>query len=254
MKLSIIFPAHNEEKRIVVPLKNYARFFQREYKNNFEILVIINACRDNTLGVVKELKKKYPQIRYLNYKPGGKGFAITKGFKHVKGDLVGFVDADESTSPDQFNKLINNINGFGGVVASRWMRESIVEPKQGMIRRIASRTFNFLSRVLFNLTLRDTQCGAKLFKKKVISKILPGLGVTDWAFDIDLLYNIKKEGFKIREIPIIWRDSDASKLRVVKTTIEMFLAILQLRIINSPLRRLLKPLKPLVRSIYKAIK
>ena len=66
MKLSIVIPAHNEEKRIRPTLNEYASFLSKRYKKDFEILVILNACTDKTLDVVKDVAKKYRQVKYEN--------------------------------------------------------------------------------------------------------------------------------------------------------------------------------------------
>ena len=103
-KVSIIIPAHNEEKRIGRTLKEYISYFKRK-KLNFQIIVVLNACSDNTLKIVK----KYKELEILNFKQGGKGFAIIEGFKKAlkkKSNLIGFVDADMATPPVAFYDLI----------------------------------------------------------------------------------------------------------------------------------------------------
>lgn len=240
MKLSIIIPAYNEEKRIGRTLEDYGSFFSKRYKKDFEIIAVLNGCRDNTLGVVKNYGERYPQLKYRDFKKGGKGFAITEGFKVARGDLIGFTDADDSTSAAEFNKLIGRINGYSGIIGSRWIRGAIVSPKQPISRRIASRGFNWLVKLFFGMKYYDTQCGAKLFKKNVVKKVLPKLGVTEWAFDIDLLYQMKLKGLKTAEVPIRWQDSEGGSLKVPRTTVKMFLAIVRLRIINSRFKKVIK--------------
>jgi len=254
MKLSIIIPAHNEEKRISKTLEDYGGFFPKKYRKNVEIIAVLNGCEDNTLSVVKKFRKKYSQIKYLDFKRAGKGFAIIEGFKAAKGDLVGFTDADGSTSAKAFYDLVLNIKNYDGIIASRWIKGAVIRPKQPFFRRIASRIFNVIIRVLFGFKFRDTQCGAKIFKKTSVKSVLPKLGVTEWAFDIDLLYQMKKMNFKIKEVPTIWKDSEGSRLNVSKTSIRMLLSIVQLRIIHSSFRRLLRPFKPLVRTLYRFTK
>ena len=236
MKISIVIPAHNEEQRIGKTLDEYANFFRKKYKNKFEIIVVLNGCIDNTLGVIKKVKKRYNQINYLDFKQSGKGFAIIEGFKVSKGDLIGFTDADASTNARAFNDLIKNINGYECIIASRWIKGAVVKSKQPFSRILAGRAFNFLVRSLFGLKVHDTQCGAKLFRKEIIKKILPKIGITEWAFDVDFLYHLKKEGFKIKEIPTVWHDKPHSKLNLAKTTIEMFSAIIRLRLDYSCLK------------------
>lgn len=234
MKLSIIIPAYNEERRIGKTLEDYASFFTKQYGREFEIIVVLNACRDNTLKVVKRYERQFPQIKHLDFKQGGKGFAVMKGFNLASGKVIGFTDADDSTNAEEFSKLVHQINGYSGTIGSRWIKGARVSPKQPLMRRVASRGFNSLIRVFFGINYYDTQCGAKVFKREVVRKVLPKLGVTEWAFDIDLLYQIKKIKNRIKEVPIKWSDVKGSKLNVTKTTIKMFLAIVRLRMINSP--------------------
>ncbi len=241
MELSIIIPAYNEEKRIGKTLEEYLSFFSKNNKENYEIIVVMNGCTDTTYGILESFKKKHTPLKILEFKAGiGKGGAVIEGFKIAKGDLIGFVDADNSTSAPEFEKCVKNILGYDGVIASRYIQDAVVEPKQPLSRRIASRGFNILIKILFGLRIKDSQCGAKLFRKDVIKKILPDLGITRWAFDVDLLYQLKRNRFVVKEIPILWKDSEGSTLNVRKATIEMFLAVTRLRLIYSPLRVIVK--------------
>jgi len=240
-KVSIIIPAYNEEKRIGLTLEIYGSFFNkllREKKLDYELLIVINNTKDKTEDIVKKFQKKNKKIKYLNLKEGGKGFAITRGFKEAlkdkKNSLIGFVDADSSTSPESFYDLIEKINGFDGIIASRWIRGSIIKTKQSFLRRFLSRGFNFLVRSLFFMNYDDTQCGAKIFRKEAIQKIIGEMSITKWAFDINLLYLLKSKGLKIIESPTIWEDKGNTKLDVIKVPFEMFSGVVRLRLIYSP--------------------
>lgn len=167
MKISIIIPAYNEEKRIGRTLEEYCRFFREKKtksremgkKFDFEILVVINNTTDNTEEVVKKYSKKYREIRYLNFEQGGKGFAIIEGFKDVlkrDNEMIGFVDADMATPVFAFNDLIKNINGYDGIIASRWMKGA--KAKRTFKKKIVSAGFNFIVRCLFLFPYHDTQC------------------------------------------------------------------------------------------------
>ncbi len=242
MRLSIIIPAYNEEKRLNKEkiLDNYVNYFSKIYKNDFEIIVVLNGCKDDTLNVVKQAAKKFKQIKYLDIKEAiGKGGAVVEGFKLAKGDLIGFVDADQSTHADAFYDLVKKIDGFDCIIASRYMKESIVNPSQPFFRRIPSIVFNLMVRALFCLNFKDTQCGAKLTKKDALKSILNDLSVKKWAFDIDLLYCLKKKRFSIVEVPTVWSERTGSKL-TFKTPYEMFMSILKLRLNHSSFARLHK--------------
>jgi len=135
--LSIIIPAYNEEKRIGRTLENYANFFNSAYKEDYEILVVLNGCEDGTLDVVRMYCKKYHQIKFIEYKERiGKGGAIIEGFKHAKGKLIGFVDADMATKPHSFNNLILEMEDNDGVIASRYLPGSVIITRQPLIRKV----------------------------------------------------------------------------------------------------------------------
>ena len=236
VKVSIIIPAHNEEKRIARTLDSYSKFFSKKIKD-FEIIVVLNGCEDNTLLVIKDFNKRNKRIKYLDFKESiGKGSAIIEGFKVAKGDLIGFVDADMATPPHAFYDLVKNINNYDGIIASRWIKGAKISMKQNLFRRFSSRSFNYLMKALFFMPYNDTQTGAKLFKKNAIKYTLKNLGITRWAFDVDLLYNMKIKNLRIKEIPTEWYDKPGSQLKIIKAIPEMFLALIRLRLIYSKLK------------------
>lgn len=237
MKLSIIIPAYNEEKRIGATLEKYLNFFEsREKKLNYEIIVVINNTTDNTERVVKKFIKK-GNVKIINIAKGGKANAIVVGFKDAilkKADLIGFVDADCSTPPEAFSDLVKNIRDCDAVIPNRWDKKSKIDAKQSFLRRFASRVFNFIVRSYFFLNFRDTQCGAKLIRRKALEKVINKINITQWAFDVALIYYLKKDKFVVKDIPTIWEDKLNSKLDMIKAPHEMFIGITRLRLINSP--------------------
>nr|QBM01226.1 undecaprenyl-phosphate 4-deoxy-4-formamido-L-arabinose transferase [uncultured archaeon] len=242
-KLSIIIPAYNEEKRIGKTLEEYLKFFKERKKKkeikDFEIIVVLNGCKDNTGKVVKKYECK--ELKILEFEESGKGFAIIQGFKEAlkrDNDLIGFVDADMATKPEAFHDLVKHINDYDGIIGSRYVKGAIVNPKQSPQRIIASRIFNLLIKTLFMIHYKDTQCGAKLFRRKSIEEAINKLIITRWAFDVDLLYCLKMGGFKIKEFQTTWSDREYSKINLKKSGLKMILAVIRLRILNSPFKDL----------------
>jgi len=245
----IVIPAYNEEKRIGKILEKYGSFFEKKKKekeiDNFEILVVINNTKDKTEEVVKFFQKKYKEIKYLNFKQGGKGFAIIQGFKNAiqnkENTLIGFVDGDMSTPPEAYYDLIQKIGNYDGIIADRWNKASIITPKQSGLRRIVSRGYNWIIRTLFLFNYRDTQCGAKLFKREILEKNINKLITSNWGFDIAVLYCLKKESkARIKSIPTIWHDEAGSKVNIKKTSLMMFISAVRLRLIHSPFSFIVK--------------
>jgi len=102
--VSFMIPAYNEEKTIADTLKH---IFDMGYKNIIEVIVINDKSSDNTLKIVKKLKKQYPKIKILNNKKNlGKAGSLNRALKIVKGELVGVVDADSYPSSDSIGKMV----------------------------------------------------------------------------------------------------------------------------------------------------
>jgi glycosyltransferase involved in cell wall biosynthesis len=235
-KVAIIIPAHNEEKRIKDMLDEYVSYFMKlNYEKilDFSFIIVLNGCTDNTKEVLQEYKSD--KINILEFEESGKGFAITRGFENALKndyDLIGFVDADNSTPPNAFYGLIRNIKNKDCIIANRWDSRSKVI-KQTLFRRILSRGFNVIVKGFFLFSYEDTQCGAKLIKSSSLQRIMHDLHLTHWAFDINLLYALKKRGFKIKEIPTEWMDKEGSKINVKRTPLMMFVGVIRLRLLNS---------------------
>jgi hypothetical protein len=140
------------------------------------------------------------------------------------------------------------------VIGSRWLPGSVLRQEQTNRRQLASRVFHAIVQSLFWLNVRDTQCGAKLMRRQVVEKIHPSLRIADMAFDINLLYAIKRAGFKILEVPTEWTDKMGSKVVLGRTSLTMLLSVLRLRLVYSPLHPLLRWLRPVETWIYMKLK
>jgi len=233
--LSVIVPVHNEENRIARTLDDCLLYFSKEYRDNFEIILVLNECADRTQDIVNTYNLKYPQIiAKVFHQRIGKGGAIKEGVQIANGDVILVVDADGSTSPDELHKLLRELRYSDATIGSRWLPGSNIGVKQSFTRRIASRGFNLLVRTLLGLHLADTQCGAKAFKKVPIAEVLKQVGTTNFAFDVELLYRMKRSGYMIKEIPITWEDKAGSKVDLKKAVPSMFLALVKLRLLDSP--------------------
>ncbi|MGA2786656.1 MAG: dolichyl-phosphate beta-glucosyltransferase [Verrucomicrobiota bacterium] len=251
--LLLLIPAYNEARRIEPVLRDYARFFQENYSGKFQIVVVLNGCTDDTLGVVRRVAAEFPAaLRVLEFKePIGKGGALIEGLKLAAfGDLIGYVDADGATAPRAFLDLVRHIGDADCVVGSRWLPESVIHKSQVGSRQFASRVFHFIVQLLFRLNIHDTQCGAKVMKREAVEKVHSFLRIADMAFDINLLVAIKRAGYRIREVPTEWTDQAGSKVVLFRSSLTMFLSVVRIRLIYSPFYKWLRPLRPLEGWVY----
>lgn len=234
MQRSILIPAYNERHRIGPMLEACAAHFNSP---GTELLVIVNGSSDGTETLIAEsFLPRFPNLRLITIpEPVGKGGALIRGMIEARGHIIAFTDADGATAPDQLDILFNSLRGDEMLIASRWLPESILPTPQPLSRRLASRLFNTAVRLLFGLRLTDTQCGAKIMTRPVMLAVLPRIGATQWAFDVDLLHHVRRAGFPIRELPIRWSHVPGSKLHPLTAAPGLILALTRLRLLHSPL-------------------
>jgi len=251
----LLIPAYNEEQRIGPVLHAYAGYFRQRYAGKFQIVVVLNGCVDNTLGVVEGAAKEFPEIRAVNVPaPIGKGGALIEGLKLAPTtDLIGYVDADGATAPAAFLDLVRHCDKADCVIGSRWMPGSVLHQSQSKQRRVFSRLFHAFVQFLFRMNITDTQCGAKVMRRAAVEKIHSALRIADVAFDINLLYSLQRSGYSVLEVPTEWTDQLGSKIKLNKGALGIVLSVVRLRLFYSPFYRWLRPLRPLEAWIYKKL-
>ncbi len=250
--LLLLIPAYNEERRIEPVLREYAAYFREHYQGKFQLVVVLNGCTDNTKGVVQRVASEWPVISFLEF-PGaiGKGGALIEGLRLAPlADFIGYVDADGATEPRAFHELVPRLSEADCVIGSRWLPGSVLHVSQTSRRQFASRMFHRIVEFCFRLHIRDTQCGAKVMRRAAVEKIHSALRIADMAFDINLLYSLKREGFRVLEVPTEWTDKIGSKVVLGRTSFVMLLSVIRLRLIYSPFYSWLRPLRPLEGWIY----
>ena len=256
--LLVLVPAYNEESRIEPVLREYARYFQDLYHGKFELVVVLNGCRDNTLGVVQKVAADCPTVKFLNFpEPIGKGGALIEGLKLAPtSDLIGYVDADGATPPQALHALAKLTEKADCVIGSRWLPGAVLHQRQPWLRRFVSRSFHSIVELLFWMHIKDTQCPCKVVRREAVEKVHSALRIADLAFDVNLLYSLKHAGFSVLEVPIEWTDKIGSKVSasLARSSAVMFLSVVRIRFIYSPIYRWLRPLRPIESWIYKKLK
>ncbi|MFH1391986.1 MAG: glycosyltransferase [Candidatus Diapherotrites archaeon] len=228
-KVSIVVPVFNAEKIVLHTLNAYYNFYSKNLPN-FEIIAVVNNCSDDSLKIVSEFAKSRKEMSVMNFDYyTGKGGAVIEGFKKAKGEIIGFVDQDNSVVPKEFLKLIHEFkNGFDVVIASRAVNDSVLLKAQPIYRQILGKTFNAIVNLFFDLRVNDSVCGAKIFSKKAVNLFLKEKIVKGFEFDVQLLWIAKKNGFNIKEKGIAWSNYEASTMGFTDP-FKMFISVLKLR-------------------------
>lgn len=236
--VDIIIPAYNEEHRIGPTLRAYLEFFD----DSVRFIPVLNGCRDNTRQVVDAIAAEQSErVHVLEITEAvGKGAAIIYGWKRSSAEVVGFVDADGATPPQEFAKLLDALPGHEGVIASRFIGGSIIHSRVSWLRTVVSHSSILLVRLLFWMPFRDTQCGAKVFTGQAMRRILDNLQETGMMFDVELLWRMQRLGARVMELPTEWTDQPGSaalgeKQQFLREALRSLRALLRLRL------RLTKP-------------
>lgn len=227
--LSVVIPAYNEEKRIEATLKRIVEFL-RSKAYTWEILVVDDGSKDKTIEVAKNSVPDAAIKIVKNPVNMGKGATIKNGLLAANGAFRLFSDADLSTPIEELDKMLPFAQaGYGVVIGSRALRDSKLEVRQPFYREMMGRTFNLIVRLLVIGNIKDTQCGFKLFTAAAAEKIFRLQQLSGFSFDVEILYLAKKLGFKIKEAPVRWINSTASKVSPIKDSAKMFLDIVKIR-------------------------
>lgn len=233
MKYSIIIPAYNEEARISDTVRDYATYLETHFTpDEAELVIVVNGSRDRTGEIAREMEKIFPCVRsWETSDRQGKGGAVLKGFELANGEILAFTDADNATIAPELHKLLTAVeSGVDAAIGSRWLPESRQTVPQPLARRIASRVFNLIVRLLFQFPYSDTQCGAKAFKRAAIDSIRGEIHTTGWAFDVALIWRLRRRGCQVKEIPITWSDNSKSRLRMHRDAPSMLWELIKLRL------------------------
>src|SRR5204863_4282344 len=153
--------------------RDYARHFQDQYQWKFQLIVVLNGCQDDTLGVVQRVAADFPSISALEYKdPIGKGGALIEGLRLAPlADVIGYVDADGASPPHAFHDLVKRIGEADCVIGSRWLPGAVLHQAQPWVRRFTSRCFHLIVESLFWMHIKDTQCPCKAMRRPAVEKI-----------------------------------------------------------------------------------
>jgi glycosyltransferase involved in cell wall biosynthesis len=211
MHLSIIIPAYNEERNIVGTIRDIYQYL-RARNLEHEIIVVENGSKDQTAEKVRSLMTEISSLKLIQRPANGKGFAVKAGMMEAVGDFRLFTDADNSTSINHIERMMPFFNqGYDVVIGSIALAgHKIAAGSEPLWRRVAGKMGNLFIQILVLPGIYDTQRGFKIFTASAVKDIFPRITIGRWGFDIEALALAKKYGYKIKEVPIDWKNDPNS--------------------------------------------
>jgi len=227
--LSIVIPSYNEELRLPTTLERIAAFLP-SLGPNTELIVVDDGSRDRTAEVSEAFRAKIPNLRVVpNGVNRGKGYSVRHGMLEARGRNVLFTDADLSAPIEEAPKLLDALQDYDVAIGSRALDRSLITVHESRFREFAGIVFNTIVRIVLRLPYVDTQCGFKAFRREPCRIIFDQQRIERFGFDPELLYLARHHGLHTTEIPVRWAHSPATKVNMLRDSVQMFVDVFTIR-------------------------
>lgn len=225
MKIRIVVPAYNEEKRLPRTIK-IMRGYLKDNKVDADILLVNDGSTDNTLEVMRKFSDLYPDVHFISYSQNkGKGYAVRAGMLMANGyDYIVFSDADGSS---HLKHIIPYLEG-DVVITDRELLQSKVSDLS-FSRWVASRVYWLVKLVLLQEPIKDTQNGLKAFRGDVAKAVFDLTKIDGFSFDIESLFIARRKGYSIAQVPVVWLNTPDSRVKLLKHSFRMLWDVFKIR-------------------------
>ncbi len=235
--LDIVIPCLNEERQLPISLEKLQAFcHERMTGYEWRILVADNGSSDRTFDIAQEFATRHPgKVAALRLEERGRGRALRRAWTESSADIVCYMDVDLSTDLDALPQLVDAIasDGYDVAVGSRLMKGSRVE-RRSLRREVISRCYNLLIKTFFLTRFSDAQCGFKALSRKAVDEIIPVTKDVGWFLDSEILVIAARRGYRIKDVPVHWRDDPDSRVKVVQTAWGDLKGLIRLRFGGIP--------------------
>lgn len=238
--LSIVVPAYNEARRLPRTLDTLRDFF-REFTRTYEVLIVVEHSRDGTLEIATDAARQQENFLAIDNGPRrGKGHAVRSGVVRARGEHVFYMDADLSVPLPEISAFLAHFESHPEVdvlLGNRQHARSRIVRRQSALREGMGKSFNRLLQTLGLASLHDTQCGFKAFRRAAAQAIFSRQTLDGFAFDVEVLLLAERLGFRIADLPVEWRNSSDSRVRLVRDSFAMLRDMLRVRrLVDAALR------------------
>lgn len=221
VNVTVVFPAYNEVDALEDAVYKVTQALN-ELTGSYEIIIAEDGSTDGTDKRAEALAEKYPFVNHIHgEKRLGRGAALKNAFKQSRGEVLVYMDLDLATDLKHLKALVDAVasEGYEFATGSRMLDESKV--KRSGTRHLASKTYNFMVRAVLGSKLRDHQCGFKAFRRESLMQLIDEVGAKHWFWDTEIMVRAHRRGYRIREIPVLWRGGRETKVKLIKDSLNM---------------------------------
>lgn len=229
MLLNVTVPVRDGVTLLEANAPRLAAFLQGHWPGKYELVIAENGSTDGTWKLAQRLANELPATRAVQIAPAGRGGALRRVWSESRADVLSYMDVDLSSDLKVFPELVSAVleQGFDLAIGSRRIQPATTV--RGWRREWLSRGHNALTRAMLGLTIADAQCGFKVIRGSVARELLPRVRNDRWFFDTELLTLAVRGGFRVKELAVAWTENTDSRVRLVRTSLEMLGGIWRLR-------------------------
>jgi dolichyl-phosphate beta-glucosyltransferase len=229
--LSVIIPAYNEARRLPPYLASVREYLDARCPGGYEVIVVDDGSGDGLPEVLSAMKAAWPELTVMRHPVNrGKGAAVRTGMLAAAGERLLFADADGATPIDQEAGLSQAVAAGADVaVGSRLLAAPGVTRRRTPLRGLAGRLFAASARWWLRISVRDTQCGFKMFRGEAGRKLFSLSRETGYLFDLELLVLAERLGYRVAEVPVNWSDVPGGHLSLTSELTKIAFGLWRLR-------------------------
>lgn len=227
--IDVVIPVLNEAHVLSHSVATVRQFLRENFADCWRVVIVDNGSTDGTDKVARELSEKFGDVSFVHLIQRGRGRALRSAWMQSNADVVCYMDVDLSTDLSALPVLINAIvnESYDISVGSRLMKGAQV--KRCLKREIISHLYNLFVKMVLFTRFSDAQCGFKAVSREVVTRIVPRIEDQSWFFDTELLVLAEKQGYRIKDIPVVWNEDDDSRVKIVRTAWDDIRGVLRLR-------------------------
>lgn len=228
--ITLILPAYNEAQTICTSLADATGYFRR-HGWTYQIIVSADG-NDGTRERAREYSQSDAAVQVIGTpERRGKGRGVREGVKIATGKIIGFADADNKVPITELDTVEPWLHkGYEMVIGSRGLERSQVERQQPWYRRIGSRGFYYCMHAVVGMPgIEDTQCGFKFFHRVVAQELFSRQRIDGYMFDVEILALAQRLAYRIKEVPVRWRDDADSRLQLLAGNLQNGVDLFKIR-------------------------